>query len=83
MALTNEAEFRVASSIKTSLSSGKLVSINSARDPNPSNISSEVLLLPESKAKPASKTNPALTKITVCITDDDALENFRKRKKLR
>ena len=45
-----------------------------------------MLLLPESKAKPASKTNPAITKKTVYITDDDAPENFRKRlkrKKLR
>ena len=38
-----------------------------------------MLVLPESKAKPASKTKPALTKTTVCITDDDALENLRKR----
>jgi len=38
-----------------------------------------VLVLPESKAKPTSKTKPALTKKIVCITDDDALENLRKR----
>jgi len=49
-------------------------------------ILSEVLVLPELKAKHASKTKPALTRTTVCITDDDALESLRKswkRKKVR
>ena len=79
MALTNEAEFSVVSSIISSLSSGKQDSIYSARDSNSLDILPEVLVLPESKAKPTSKTKPALTKKIVCITDDDALENLRKR----
>ena len=79
MALTNEAEFSVVSSIISSLSSGKQDSANSVRDFNSSDILSEVLVLHESKAKPASKTKPALTRTIVCITDDDALENLRKR----
>ena len=79
MALNNEAEFSVVSSIISSLSSGTQDSIYSARDSNSSDILSEVLVLPESKAKPTSKSKPALTKKIVCITDDDALENLRKR----
>ena len=79
MALTNEAEFSDVSSIISSLSSGKQDSANSVRDFNSSNILSEVLVLPESKAKPASKTKPALTKKIVCIIDNNALENLRKR----
>ena len=43
------------------------------------NILSEVLVLPESKAKPTGKTKPALRKKIVCITDNNALENLRKR----
>ena len=40
---------------------------------------SEVLVLPEPKEKPASKRKPALTKKTVCLTEDDVLENLRKK----
>ena len=79
MALINEAEFNVVSSIIYSLSSGKQDLIYFARDSNSSDTLSEVLVLPESKAKPASKTKPALTKKIACITADDALENLRKR----
>ena len=74
--------FVFVSSIIPSLSSGKQDSANSARDSNSSDILSEVLVLHESKAKPTSKTKPALTKKIVCITDDDSWRIW-KRKKVR
>ena len=61
------------------MSSGKQDLIYSAKDFNSSDILSEVLVLPEPKAKPTSKSKPALTEKIVCITDDDALENLRMR----
>ena len=76
-----EAELSVAASVGTSSSSGQhhLGSVNSAKDTDSSDILSEVLLLPEPKEKPASKRKPALTKKTVCLTEDDVLENLRKK----
>ena len=76
-----EAELSVASSVGTSSSSGQhhLGSVNSAKNTDSSDIFSEVLVLPEPKEKPASKRKPALTKKTVCLTEDDVLENLRKK----
>jgi len=73
-----EAELSVASSVGTS-SSGQhhLGSVNSAKDTDSSDILSEVLVLPEPKKKPASKRKPALTKKTLCLTEDDVLEKER------
>ena len=65
-----EAEVSGTSSIDTSLSSGKQGS-------NSSDILSELLVLPEPQAKPATKRKTTLTKKTVCITEDDVLENMR------
>ena len=65
-----EAEVSGTSSIDTSsLSSGKQGS-------NSSDILSEVLVLPEPQARPATKRKTTLTKKTVCITED-VLENMR------
>jgi len=58
VALTNEAEFSVVSSIISSLSSGKQDSANSVRDFNSSNILSEVLVLPEVLVLLNQKQNP-------------------------
>jgi len=76
-----EAELSVASSVGTSSSSGQhhLGSVNSAKNTDSSDILSEVLVLPEPKEKPASKRKPALTKKTLCLTEDDVLENLRKK----